>query len=299
MPFVIIGGILILVLGGGSWWALATQKDPEPADITVQAPDNPAETTPAAADVTPEAPTANEVQPAASDTADTASNEAVDGTTSNTEDGSDSEATGNDSNEPAKPIVVPASGADWTLPAAGEPIHTTGIIDFKLIRLDEVPPLEKWEGSSDEDWADIQEDLLLFLDDSGAQSNRAGKRLVEDYPRGAYPAIVNAMMKADFENEDGLYMLSALNDLIVRIGKNTNLGWDSTTGKEVGSEEWNKAVLYNKKVVAGWQRLWVDKYSVDDAAWESFASSVVIKKPKDEPKPGTGGVVGPEEDPFD
>ena len=297
----IVGGIAVLALAGGASWLVWGPKDEDPvepvAEETVQLPQDatPAGTSPAKPDLPPEG---REVSPAAPSS--DSSSDAASSLESTSPDAGEAEASTPEEAAAPTPPPAPASSGEWVLPGPGEAIQTRGIRDHALIRLDEVPPLEKWSGTSEEEWADIQEDLTLFLDDSGAMSNRAGKRLVEKHPRGSFPAIVNAMMQQDFEDEDGQYTLTTLNELLVQIGKNTNLGWDNPKEHEKGSDKWADAVLYTKKVVAGWQSRWVDRYSVSDAEWAKFASSAAEEAAKKErEKPKANEVIGPEEDPFD
>jgi len=293
-PMVIVGVIALAVICGGAWWVMRPDAAPTQDENTVQVP---ADETPA-----PNAsnPGAKEVQPVVGNEAKEVQPVAAD-----SENLDSADANGGPADEAAvdakpAPVVIPASGVDWVVPAVGEGISTRGVIDYKIILLEQVPQLEKWSGNSAAEWTEIQEDLALFLDDSGAQSNRAGLRLVESYPRGAYPAIVNALMKVNFEDKDGMFLASTLNELLIKIGQGTNYGWESTANLEAGSEAWAKAVLFNKKIVGVWQKAWVEKYIENDDAWANFSSSAADKKAaKDKAAKPKGDVVGPEEDIFD
>lgn len=176
--------------------------------------------------------------------------------------------------------ATPAVDADFVfrVPAAGEAIDlVNGSVDPELIRLDQVPPLDKWQGTDDATWKEIQDDLALYLENSGARSNRAGDRLIA-HGRHAFPAIVNGMMKQDYGTVDGVRMAGSLNDLLGKIGRGTNLGWRSAELHEIGSAEWIGAVLFQKKVTIKWQRQWVNLFSVNDAQWEAFAKKTTAKK---------------------
>ena len=295
-PMIIIGVVVLGAIGGGGWWAM--RPDAEVVDETTITVDAPAATTPEVAPGATGSSTGEdeEIPQFVAAAAEPPPEVGADAPEGSAEPATDEEA------KPA-PVVVPASGKDWVVPAIGEPVNTRGVIDYKIIHLDQVPPLERWSGNNDEEWAEIQEDLVLFLDDSGAQSNRAGKRLVDDYPRGAFPAIVNAMMKIDFEDKDDMFIASTLNELLSQIGQGTNFGWGSVSGEEPGSEKWVISALQNKKVVGAWHKMWVDRLSIDDTAWANFASSAAdkaaAKKKAAEPAADASGVVGPEEDMFD
>ena len=308
-PMIIVGVVVLGAIGGGAWWAM--RPDAEVVDdstITVEAPAEPgaAETVPAAGSSDPaaaESATGDDgkispfVAAASEPPPEVGADDGEDAT-----DGAASSDAGAGETKP-EATVIPATGKDWEVPAVGEPVSTRGVIDYKIIHLDQVPPLEKWSGNNDEEWAEIQEDLVLFLDDSGAQSNRAGKRLVNDYPRGSFPAIVNAMMKINFDDKDDMFMASTLNELLSQIGQGTNFGWGSVSGEEPGSEKWVTSALQDKKVVGAWHKMWVNRLANDDTAWANFASSAAdkaaAKKKAEEPKADVSGVVGPEEDMFD
>jgi len=181
---------------------------------------------------------------------------------------------------PTPKIVEVAESAPFDLPIEGETIVYTGVTDPKLITLDLVPRLPKWSGCDDAQWADIKEDLELYLEDSGAMSNRAGNRLTEA-GRPAYPALVNAMLATDWNDGDSFRICSALNNLITGMSAGgKNFGWESIDQHEVGSDQWTKAILWDKKVVAIWYNQWISKFSNDDKQWAGFAEKKT--KPKEE-----------------
>jgi hypothetical protein len=198
--------------------------------------------------------------------------------------------------EPAAPSqpAAPAVDGDYVfvVPEPGQPIELVrGIVDPARIRLDQVPPLAKWHGSSDEQWKEVTDDLALYLENSGARSNRAGDRLIAA-GRHAFPAIVNGMLKQDFTTIDGVKMAGSLNDLLTKIGKGTNYTWRTAELHPVGSAEWTEAVLLQKKVTITWQREWVNKFSINDAQWEGFVKKTTSKKEE------TGDGVPPPPQPF-
>jgi hypothetical protein len=198
--------------------------------------------------------------------------------------------------EPAAPSQPAAPAVDgefvFVVPEPGQPIEEVrGLVDPVRIRLDQVPPLAKWHGSSDEQWKEVTDDLALYLENSGARSNRAGDRLIAA-GRHAFPAIVNAMMTQDYTTVDGVKMAGSLNDLLGKIGKGTNQGWRSAERHPIGSAEWTDAVLFQKKVTIRWQRQWVNLYRDKDDQWEGFVKKVTSKKEE------TGDGVPPPPQPF-
>ena len=174
--------------------------------------------------------------------------------------------------EPPSPKKVAAPSAEFQVPSPGEAVATRGITDFDALDLTLVPLLSQWSGSSDDDWESVQSKLELFLDDSGVRSTRAGDKMVK-MGRHAFPAIVNQMMQVDFSTREGNYTAGVLNDLITKIGQGTNYGWKSFQISTPGSEEFLKDALFNKKIAAKWQTLWVSKFATDDAQWEGFSKN--------------------------
>ena len=185
-----------------------------------------------------------------------------------------------DAPPPSQPVSPPTADAnfEFLIPEAGQPIETVkGLVDPARIRLDLVPPLAKWHGTDDATWKEVQDDLALYLDNSGARSNRAGGTLIEA-GRHAFPAIVSAMMKQDYTTLEGVKMAGYLNDLLGKIGKGTHFGWRSAELHPIGSAEWTDSVLMQKKVTITWQRQWVIQFSINDAQWEAFSKKTTAKK---------------------
>ena len=174
--------------------------------------------------------------------------------------------------EEESPPPRKATSAEFQVPSAGEAVSTRGITDFDALDLAAVPALSRWSSSSDDDWESVQSKLELFLDDSGVRSTRAGDSLVKK-GRHAFPAIVNQMMRLDYSTREGNYTAGMLNDLISKIGQGTNFGWKSLQTSTPGSEAFLTEALFNKKIAAKWQGLWVSKFSVDDAQWEGFSKN--------------------------
>jgi hypothetical protein len=182
---------------------------------------------------------------------------------------------------PPKPA---AASAEFIPPAPGEAANTRGISDFFALDLSLIPEIPKWEQLSDEEYATIQEDLALFLDDQGARSNRAGYRL-NDYGRGAYAVVVNALMDQDFSTKEGMYVSTTLNDLLYKIcNSNKNFGWEDTGAMQEGSEEFLSKALLNKKIAVMWQRYWyLQQFATNDSAWDKMCG--LSKKAESEKAP--------------
>lgn len=289
-PMIIVG---VLVLGGASFgaWSLLG-GDSETGATGDEVVNVPAETTGTPTNAAASSNTPSTTTPAVADsnTAETT------GSSNQGAEGEMASETPEASTEAEKPKPVAKASEEFILPAAGEKINTRGVTDPSRILLDQITPLEKAADTSNDVWKEAVEDLALYLEDSGASSNRAGNRLVEDYPRAAYPAIVNAMMKTDFSTADGLYQASALNNLIIRIGTK-DLSWRAVEFDEVGSDAWDTKVAFNKKVVAAWHNLWVDTYASSLTSWNAFSNVKSAGGAVEEAD--TGGIVGPDDDLFD
>lgn len=178
----------------------------------------------------------------------------------------------------------------WSPPEPGGTITYSGIKDPNVLNLALAPPLSQWSGTSDAEWTQVQENVALFVEDLGARSDRAGKWLVAN-GRSAYPAIVNAMLPLDFADRAQARTAQSLNHLLFDIGTGTGFGWRSLDQVDPASEDFTKAVLFNKQVTCVWYNQWVGKFSVDDAQWAGFiaregeknAPPAAEEKPKEKP----------------
>lgn len=287
-PMFIVGAIVLLGASFGTYALMGDDKEPlvngqEVANVAAESNGTPANSSNGNSAHTP--PAATELGSLASTGSTDASAGTADPVTSTTE-GSD----------PApKAAPQPKASPEFILPAAGERINTSGITDPALIVLEQVAPLEKASDTSADTWQEAVEDLALYLKDSGASSNRAGNRLAEDYPRAAYPAIINAMLKVDYTSTDGLHLASSLNNLLLRIGTR-DLSWKATAFNEPGTAEWDAKVVFNKKVVVVWHNLWVESYANSLSAWNHFSKVAASGGAVEEAD--TGGIVGPDDDLF-
>jgi len=302
-PPILMTLISVIALGGigyGLWFFLVAAKDQpqEPTGTTAAADPAAAET---AGDTTPAGGAADPVaeDPSGEPGAGAAEPAAADPGTSEAGESQPAEATNGGEEAAAEAAAPPPAqepvGEDpeWAPPAAGEEIAWRGYRFPDSFKLELVPPLEQWSETDDETWAGYVEDAALYLADEGAQSTRAGKRLVEG-TRDAYPAIVNAMLETDWSDHDSIGMCHSLNNLIVEIGQGTNFGWKDVEILEPGTPEYDEGLLFNKKVVIYWYNFWVSKFSIDDEQWDGFASKHSAKKPGEEKKkeaaPPTGGM---------
>ena len=294
MGLLVVSLVGIVVLGGGFFWWQGQQDEKNSENTEVSGPENPApgnagagSTPPVVEAAPPAVQPLNDINnsdatggasgdPATPESTDTSSGE---GTPTETSSGAGDDNAAENSSTPAEaPTPPPAPGADFVVPGPGEGVQTRGITDPDVLDLMSVPPLPKFKDSTDEEFAELVEDLELYLEDAGAQSNRAGNRVV-DAGRAAFPVIINAMMKLDYNTKEGHYTGGTLNQLLYRAGgENKNYPWQPADRHEPGSAEFQKASLNNKKVVGSMQRIWVEQLAENDQAWTNW---ITKPKPKD------------------
>ncbi|MDA1112923.1 MAG: hypothetical protein O3A95_01305 [Planctomycetota bacterium] len=286
-PMFIIGAIVLIGAGFGAWTLM--NGDKAPVSNGEELANVPAESGGTPVVASSDSSTGANTTPAAAESGSTPSAGSTDTSVATGEtDASTTEA--------SDPAPQPKASSEFTLPAAGKSIDTRGVSDPALIVLDQVTPLNKAADTSADNWSEAVEDLALYLEDSGASSNRAGNRLAEDYPRAAYPAIINAMMKVDYTTADGLYLAASLNNLLLRIGTK-DLSWKATEFIEPGTAEWDEKVAFNKKVVALWHNLWIETYANSISAWNNFSKAPAEGGAVEEAD--VSGIVGPDDDLFD
>ncbi|HVS19477.1 MAG TPA: hypothetical protein VMT18_12805 [Planctomycetota bacterium] len=118
------------------------------------------------------------------------------------------------------------------------------------IDLSAFPDESKLPGTSDEDWASIQEWTAAFFDpNAGAAGNRARGKLFER-GREAFPAVLNAMKRLDFSTEDGFRAGDLAQRFLMDVCNGTNFGWNYDRTESGGLDP--AGVVYNKKVVRNW-----------------------------------------------
>jgi len=276
LVFSLVG--LAAIAGGFFWWQ--GQQDETPSNTEATGTQTPGESG------TPAAPAVDDAPPPTkpltnlpsgdggsdADAGDPAGNAGASDTGATPPaEGSGSGETEAGAETPATPPSTPATpSAEFIPPAAGDTVSTRGITDFFELDLKQVPSLPKFRDTEDEMQTELLEDLEIFLEDGGAQSNRAGKRVVEG-GRSSFPIILNAMLQLDYGTSDGNYTGGTLNQLLYQIGKsNINVGWKETKLFDEGGEEFLEAALFNKKATVLWYNTWVSKLAENDAQWKGF-----------------------------
>jgi hypothetical protein len=283
LVFSLVG--LAAIAGGFFWWQGQQDEEGTPENTEATGPQTPGEGGSTAAPVVDDAPPptkpltnlpAGDGEAGAAPEDPAANSGGSDAATPPADTGAGESDPGETTTPPPAANTPPS--AEFVVPGVGEPIETRGITDVNVLDLMAVPLLPKFSGSSDEEFAEMVEDLEIYLEDGGAQSNRAGKRVVES-GRAAFPVILNAMLRLDYSSQEGNYTGGTLNTLLYQAGnENKNFAWNSTQLFEVGGKEFNDAALLNKKIVGTMQRYWVNQLSSDDKAWENWITKTAPKE---------------------
>jgi DNA-directed RNA polymerase subunit RPC12/RpoP len=263
LTFSVIG--LVVIAGGYYWWQGRQDDEGTPENTEVTGPQTPGD------GGTSAAPVVDDLPPPIKPLTNLPSGEGDAGT---------NDPAGNTGTEApvTPPTVDTPPSAEFAVPGAWEPIETRGITDVNLLDLMSVPLLPMLSGSTEEEFAEIKDDLETYLEDGGARSNRAGKYVV-DAGQAAFPVILNAMMRLDYSTKAGNYTGGTLNNLLYRVGKeNKNFPWKAIGLLEPGSKEFNDAALWNKKVVGSLQRFWVNQLAESDKAWQTWITKTAPKK---------------------
>jgi outer membrane biosynthesis protein TonB len=119
--------------------------------------------------------------------------------------------------------------------------------DPSTITYDDIPVFGPAIGTTDEEWADIQ-DLATTATDmtAGARQGRANKKLLA-YGYKAFPAICNAMREIDLSTSGGYRAGDLMQRDITELMNGINMGWNYDTDEEGNPtlhSQW-----FNRKVV--------------------------------------------------
>ena len=134
--------------------------------------------------------------------------------------------------------------------------------DPNSVDLSEWPDLERFEGTTDEEWEQMNEWMALAIDPSaGAPGGRARTKLFEA-DRKAFPVILNHFKTLDFADEQDLLTGDTVQKLLQDICRGNNFDWRYTTEP--------KDVLFNKKVVTSWIKAW-NQAKDSEIGWANLA----------------------------
>lgn len=143
--------------------------------------------------------------------------------------------------------------------------------DPASIDLTGLPKLKKARGTTDEEWAEMEELMTTWMDlGAGAAGPRSGRQLAE-YGRKAMPVILNHWQTFDLENNpEHLRLGDMIQKQVQSICNGRNYGW-----KYEGSEN---RIWFNKQVIVNWNTLWL-QVEEDIIAWINLAK-LDTKDPK-------------------
>jgi hypothetical protein len=169
-----------------------------------------------------------------------------------------------------KPLVIGGAGLvavallawlfvarDTTEPATSAAASPAGI---DLVQLADLPAIE---GTSDEDWAAMNELVTRYRTPPfGPASVQSGDRLMNK-GKAAVPAILNGFKRLDLTVRDQVEIGLKMQMLLLQgLCNDTNFGWRRETRPE--------DVLFNQKVVQRWFEAW-RVAGEDDEIWAEIA----------------------------
>lgn len=232
-PMVAIIAVLVLVLGGGgAWYFLAGPgKKEAPKQTDVAQNDAANEATP---DETVNEPA--EATPEAVDPVDDAPDEPMDQMAADAPASTD------------KPVEAPAEET----------------YDPSEITFDEYPIYGPAVGTTEEEWADIQEQAATFMDMAGgARQGRARNKLV-DYGYKAFPAVMNEIRNIDLTVRDGYVLGEMFNQLMVQLMNGKSANWVYTTDDDGILTA--KSQYQNRRIIGVYLNTW-KKVDEDPTVW--------------------------------
>ena len=143
--------------------------------------------------------------------------------------------------------------------------------DAASIDLSALPTLKRARGTTDEEWAEMQELMAVWMDlDAGAAGPRSGRQLAE-YGRKAMPVILNHWQTFDLENNPQHMRLGdMIQKQIKDICNGSNYGWRYEGDKD--------RVYFNKRVIESWNKAWL-QVETSIVAWINIAK-LDTKDPK-------------------
>lgn len=166
-----------------------------------------------------------------------------------------------------------ASGGEEETPTT-EAAETVATLD--LSKLPDQPPLE---GTSDEDWAALNELMTRYRTPPfGPASTQSGDRLMIKGKR-AVPAILNGFKQLDLATPEGAEIGWKIQTMLLQgLCNDTNFGWRRETRPA--------DVLFNQQVIQRWFRAW-EAAGENDEIWAEIARLKDIPPGLTKPPPRT------------
>lgn len=164
----------------------------------------------------------------------------------------------------ASPEAAPAEAPAARAPAPKQP----EVVDPSSIDLGALPDYQRFPGTSDEEWQQLEQWSRAMLDPSGGAAQSRAMRSLEQAGRKAFPAILNAFKSLDFSNEAGVQAGKLCQRTLMNICNGTNFDWKDGIAP--------KDIVFNKKVVQAWATQW-ERCQTDDpesnAYWARFSKT--------------------------
>jgi cobalamin biosynthesis Mg chelatase CobN len=268
---------LVIVAGLGAWWKLGTSTNAEAgnSDETVSDANestNPDDANPAAGTTPEDDAVPKETKPAPADAGEDEGNTPeetpppVDAAPKELVMVTDpADLARNATSGKYKIAIVKASNSEKLNDRISKlyPDALYDVNDPAEIAIQDLEPFPRFEGTSAEDWAKIQENVDLMLENSGRKSDVAGRALESGFdPRHVTPAIINAMLTMDYADDAGArnaeYCLQRLNKVVKR-----RFGWTYDV------DEPNKGAIANRRTTAELYSVW-SRILSGEKEWSSW-----------------------------
>jgi predicted RNA-binding Zn-ribbon protein involved in translation (DUF1610 family) len=160
-------------------------------------------------------------------------------------------------------LVVGALALWFFVSRGGDQAPVTAAAPLVAIDLAALPDQERLEGTTDEDWAALNELVTRYRTPPfGPASVQCGDRLMIQGKR-AIPAILNGLKRLDLATPEGADIGWKMQTLLLQgLCHDTNFGWRRETRPE--------DVHFNQQVVQRWFQAW-EAAGTDDEAWVEIA----------------------------
>jgi len=138
------------------------------------------------------------------------------------------------------------------------------------VDLSQLPDIEPFGDTTDEEWTQMNEWMTTFINDSSARGNRAGNSLKAMH-RKALPVIMNQFKTLDFGEQEDVNTGDVVQRMLTEICGGKNYTWKYDTE--------DSSHFFNKRVVEMWQGLIVDQALASELAWAGILKVDISELP--------------------
>ena len=267
-PAPIVAGVALLAVGGFAVWKFVLNKDDSQTVAAAGSENDPAGGDEAAlaagvgdASVLQGNESSADALVEANDAEEAATPETDEDATGGSVDGDGEAATEDPGTD------EPEGSADATEPEDSEKSAGSGSgsgsgKDPDSVDLSVFEDFGKLAESSDEEWAELQQQAATMIDpEAGAAGNRAKMALLE-MGKPAVPAVLNVLKGIDVSTDQGYRDGDLCQKLMQDICNGRNFGWKYSTERE--------DQYFNKRVIEEWCKAWT-RCKDDEKFWLWFA----------------------------